>query len=73
MCGVCLHSFCVAEANREIEAAGAEVIEGDNLCSVSCYRFRNCMVPNALLLKAHVHAPTSIGPHQQLQVSTTTT
>jgi len=33
----------------------------------------SCMVPNAPLLRAHVHAPTSIGPHQQLQVSTTTT
>ncbi len=39
MCDVCLHSFCVTEANREIEAAGAEAIEEDNLCLVACYFF----------------------------------
>jgi hypothetical protein len=39
MCGVCFHSFCIAELNGEIEAAGAEVIERDNLCSVACYHF----------------------------------
>jgi hypothetical protein len=52
MCGVCLHSFCVAEANREIEAAGAEVIEGDNLCSVSCYRFRKADALTPEVVKA---------------------
>jgi hypothetical protein len=39
MCGACLHSFCVSETNREIEALGAEVILGENLCSLSCYRY----------------------------------
>jgi len=40
MCGACLHSFCVAQANREIEALGAEVILGENLYSVSCYHYQ---------------------------------
>jgi hypothetical protein len=52
MCGVCLHSFCVAEVNREMEAAGAEVIEGDNLCSVSCYRFRKADALTPEVVKA---------------------
>lgn len=27
MCGVCLHSFCVTEANRQIEAAGGKQVK----------------------------------------------
>jgi hypothetical protein len=52
MCGVCLHSFCIAKANREIKAAGAEAIEGGNLCSVACYRFRRADALTTKVLKA---------------------
>jgi len=39
MCGGTLHSFCAAEAHREISAADPNVLEGTILCSVSCFRF----------------------------------
>jgi nicotinamidase-related amidase len=54
MCGVCLHSFCVAETNREIEALGAEVILGENLCSVSCYRYHKSDSLTADAVKAEL-------------------
>ncbi len=40
MCGVCLHSFCVTEAFREIGDADPNAIEDCSLCLVSCYHFR---------------------------------
>ncbi len=34
-----LHSFCIAEANREIADVDGNAKENSNLCSVTCYRF----------------------------------
>jgi hypothetical protein len=53
LCGVCLHSFCVAEACREIADADPAAIEdGSSLCSVSCYRFKKIEGLTADMVKA---------------------
>ncbi len=39
MCGVNLHSLCVAEAFQEALAADPDADEGFTICSVSCLRF----------------------------------
>ncbi len=53
LCGVCLHSFCVAEACREIADADPAAIEdGSSLCSVSCYHFKKIEGLTADMVKA---------------------
>jgi hypothetical protein len=39
MCGASLHTFCVLETVREMEASNATTIDDKLLCSLSCYCF----------------------------------
>jgi len=39
MCGAYLHSFCVLETVREVEATNATITDDKPLCSLSCYCF----------------------------------
>jgi hypothetical protein len=39
MCGVNLHSFCIAKAHREIAEVDSNAKENSNICSVTCYPF----------------------------------
>ncbi len=46
MCGVHQHSFCVAEAQREIESIDPNTTD-DDLCSMTCYNFSKIDGPTA--------------------------
>jgi hypothetical protein len=50
MCGAYLHSFCVAETFREIEATDATVMDDKPLCYLTCYHFCliNGLTPNTV-------------------------
>ncbi len=39
MCGAYLHTFCILETVREMEASNATTIDDKLLCSLSCYCF----------------------------------
>jgi hypothetical protein len=39
MCGINLHSLCIAEANREISDVDSNAVKNSYLCSAICCRF----------------------------------
>ena len=52
MCDVNLHSLCAAEAFREVSEADSDVINGNTICSVSCFRFSKVEGLTADIIKA---------------------